>query len=89
MWDIFTRQYICVKYSHILYNKNMNIKAESLIKEKLLSALRLVLRPLVRLCLAQGVNYKVLMETLKITFVQVAEEAVSYTHLTLPTTERV
>ncbi|MEI8119116.1 MAG: DUF6502 family protein [Methylophilaceae bacterium] len=74
MWDIFTRQYICVKYSHILYNKNMNIQAENLIKEKLLSALRLVLRPLVRLCLAQGVNYKVLMETLKITFVQVAEE---------------
>ena len=74
MWDIFTRQYICVKYSHIRYNKHMNIQAENLIKEKMLSALRLVLKPLVRLCLARGINYKMLLETVKIIFVQVAEE---------------
>lgn len=74
MWDIFTRQYICVKYSHILYNANMNIKDENLIKEKMLSALRMVLKPLVRLCLAKGINYKMLQETIKTIFVQVAEE---------------
>ena len=52
----------------------MNMHAENLIKEKILSALRIVLKPFVRFCLAKGINYKMLLETLKIIFVQVAEE---------------
>ncbi|NOS97838.1 MAG: hypothetical protein HOP25_05135 [Methylotenera sp.] len=40
----------------------------------MLTALQRVLKPLVRLALAQGINYQMLLETLKIVFVQVAEE---------------
>ena len=81
MCDIFTRQDICVKISHIyirfLYTINMmNIletHSESVIKQRVRTALQRVLKPLVRLALSQGINYQMLLETLKIVFVQVAD----------------
>lgn len=48
--------------------------AESTINQKMLAAIQRVLKPLVRLALAQGINFQMLVETLKIVFVQVAEE---------------
>ena len=48
--------------------------AENAVKHKMLTAIQRVLKPLVRLALAQGINYQMLLETLKIVFVQVAEE---------------
>lgn len=78
MCDNFTRQHINVKNSHSLYNKTMTKNAESssdnLVKQRVLTALQRVLKPLVRLALAQGVNYPMLLETLKVVFVRVAEE---------------
>lgn len=44
------------------------------IKQQVLIALQRVLKPLIKLALAQGVNYPMLLETLKLVFVQVAEE---------------
>lgn len=44
------------------------------VQQKMLTALQRVLKPLIRLALAQGVNYPMLLETLKTVFVQVAEE---------------
>jgi Family of unknown function (DUF6502) len=40
----------------------------------MLTAMQRVLKPLVRLALTQGINYQMLLESLKIVFVQVAEE---------------
>ena len=54
--------------------KNAEISSDNPIKEKVLTALQRVMKPLVRLALAQGINYQMLLETLKIVFVQVAEE---------------
>lgn len=48
--------------------------SENPVKQRMLTALQRVLKPLVRLALAQGINYQMLLETLKIVFVQVAEE---------------
>lgn len=44
------------------------------VQQKMLTALQRVLKPLIKLALAQGVNYPMLLETLKTVFVQVAEE---------------
>lgn len=78
MCDNFTRQYICVRNTHLLYNQLMNRHAETSsqnpLAQKMLSALQRVLKPLIRLALAQGINYQMLLETLKVVFVQVAEE---------------
>ena len=54
--------------------KNAEVSSDNLIKEKVLTALQRVLKPLVRLALTQGINYQMLLESLKIVFVQVAEE---------------
>jgi hypothetical protein len=54
--------------------KNAEISSDNPIKEKVLTALQRVMKPLVRLALAQGINYQMLLETLKLVFVQVAEE---------------
>ncbi|MGB2831836.1 MAG: DUF6502 family protein [Methylotenera sp.] len=48
--------------------------SESAIKQRVRTALQRVLKPLVRLALSQGINYQMLLETLKTVFVQVAEE---------------
>jgi hypothetical protein len=79
MWDNFTRQYKCVKISHILYNAiNMLNTSESVsensMQQKLHTALHRVLKPLVRLALSHGINYPIILETLKSVFVQVAEK---------------
>jgi hypothetical protein len=55
-------------------NKYAEVSSDNPTKEKVLTALQRVLKPLVRLALAQGINYQMLLETLKIVFVQVAEE---------------
>lgn len=44
------------------------------VQQKTLTALHRVLKPLIRLALAKGVNYPMLLETLKTVFVQVAED---------------
>lgn len=44
------------------------------VKKRVLTVLQCVLKPFARLALAQGVNYPMLLETLKLVFVQVAEE---------------
>ena len=54
--------------------KNAEVSSDNLIKVKVLTALQRVLKPLVRLALTQGINYQMLLESLKIVFVQVAEE---------------
>lgn len=77
-----TSTYLCKKIPHILsyilYNRTMiesaNNTSENPVKQRVLTALQRVLKPLVRLSLAQGINYQMLLETLKIVFVQVAEE---------------
>lgn len=48
--------------------------SENPLKQRMLSALQRVLKPLIRLALAQGINYQMLLDTLKVVFVQVAEE---------------
>jgi hypothetical protein len=48
--------------------------SENPVKQRMLSALQRVLKPLIRLALAQGINYQMLLDTLKVVFVQVAEE---------------
>ncbi|NOT67865.1 MAG: hypothetical protein HOP04_06000 [Methylophilaceae bacterium] len=48
--------------------------SENTIKKRVLTALQRVLKPLIRLMLSQGVNYPMLLETLKSVFVEVAEE---------------
>jgi len=53
---------------------NTKASSDNAVKHSILSALRRVLKPLIRLSLAQGLNYQMLLETLKIVFVQVAEE---------------
>lgn len=57
-----------------MLNSNVESLADSAVKQKMLTALQRVLKPLVRLALAQGINFQMLLETLKIVFVQVAEE---------------
>jgi hypothetical protein len=54
--------------------KNTEPSSENPIKQRMLTALQRVLKPLVRLSLSQGINYQMLVETLKVVFVQVAEE---------------
>lgn len=53
---------------------NYEITSSNSVQQKMLTALQRVLKPLIRLALAQGVNYPMLLETLKTVFVQVAEE---------------
>lgn len=55
-------------------NKYAEVSSDNPTREKVLNALQRVLKPLVRLALAQGINYQMLLESLKIVFVQVAEE---------------
>ena len=55
-------------------NKYAEVSSDNPIREKVLTALQRVLKPLVRLALSQGINYQMLLESLKIVFVQVAEE---------------
>jgi hypothetical protein len=54
--------------------KNTEPSTENPIKQRMLTALQRVLKPIVRLSLSQGINYQMLVETLKVVFVQVAEE---------------
>jgi hypothetical protein len=54
--------------------KNADAPSDNSVKQQVLTALQRVLKPLIRLALAQGVNYPMLLETLKSVFVQVAEE---------------
>jgi hypothetical protein len=55
-------------------NKNAETSSENPLTQRMLTALQRVLKPLIRLSLAQGINYQMLSETLKTVFVQVAEE---------------
>jgi len=55
-------------------NKSAETSSENPVAKKMLTALQRVLKPLIRLSLAQGINYQMLLETLKTVFVQVAEE---------------
>lgn len=55
-------------------NKIAENISENPAKQLMLNALKRVLKPLIRLCLAQGINYQMLIETLKAVFVQVAED---------------
>ncbi|HPH06858.1 MAG TPA: DUF6502 family protein [Methylotenera sp.] len=71
-----------MKISHIFLNlqytkgmlSNVDSLAENVTQKKMLTAMQRVLKPLIRLALAQGINYQMLLETLKTVFVQVAEE---------------
>jgi hypothetical protein len=54
--------------------KNIEVNSDNSTKQRVLNALQRVLKPLIRLALAQGVNYPMLIETLKTVFVEVAEE---------------
>lgn len=53
---------------------NYEMTANNSVQQKVLTAIKRVLKPLIRLALAQGVNYPMILETLKTVFVQVAEE---------------
>ena len=53
---------------------NYEMTTSNSVQQRMLTALQRVLKPLIRLALAQGVNYPMLLETLKTVFVQVAEE---------------
>lgn len=55
-------------------NKNAEASSDNPVKQRMLTALQHVLKPLIRLSLAQGINYQMLLESLKVVFVQVAEE---------------
>lgn len=55
-------------------NKNAEASSDNPVKQRMLTALQRVLKPLIRLALAQGINYQMLLESLKVVFVQVAEE---------------
>jgi hypothetical protein len=55
-------------------NRGSDYFSENLTSKMMLSALKRVLKPLIRLCLAQGINNQMLVETLKSVFVQVAED---------------
>lgn len=55
-------------------NKDTEASSDNPVKKLVLKALHQVLKPLIRLALSQGVNYPMLLETLKSVFVQVAEE---------------
>lgn len=55
-------------------NKHAETSSENPLAQKVLAALQRVLKPLIRLALAQGINYQMMLETLKVVFVQVAEE---------------
>ena len=48
--------------------------SEGPIKQKVLAALRRVLKPIIKLALVQGINYQMLMEAIKTVLVQVAQE---------------
>ncbi len=54
--------------------KNAETSSDNVVKQRVLTALQQVIKPLIRLALAQGINYPMLLETLKVVFVQVAEE---------------
>lgn len=54
--------------------KIAEVSSENPIKQRVLTAMQRVLKPLIRLCLSQGINYQMLLESMKIVFVQVAEE---------------
>lgn len=53
---------------------NSESTSSNSVQHRVLSAFQRVLKPLIRLALAQGLNYPMLLETLKAVFVQVAEE---------------
>lgn len=55
-------------------NKHAETSSENPLAQKVLAAMQRVLKPLIRLALAQGINYQMMLETLKVVFVQVAEE---------------
>lgn len=55
-------------------NRHADTSSENPVTQKMLTALQRVLKPLIRLSLAQGINYQMLLEILKTVFVQVAEE---------------
>lgn len=55
-------------------NKSAEVSSDNPLKQRVLTGLQYVLKPLVRLALAQGINYPMLLEILKGVFVQVAEE---------------
>lgn len=55
-------------------NRHADTSSENPVTQKMLTALQRVLKPLIRLSLAQGINYQMLLEILKTIFVQVAEE---------------
>ncbi len=69
MWDNYTRQYVCVKIAHILYNLKMNenteIASDKPVNLKVITALQDVLKRLIKLALTQGINYQMLSELLK------------------------
>lgn len=48
--------------------------SDNAVQQRVLTALHRVLKPLIRLALAKGINHQMLQETLKSVFVQVAEE---------------
>jgi len=60
------------------YNQDMpydyEINTRNAVQQKMLTALEQVLKPLIKLALAQGINFPMLLETLKTVFVQVAEK---------------
>jgi len=50
------------------------ITTSNSVQQRMLTALQRVLKPLIKLALTQGVNYPMVLETLKTVFVQVAEK---------------
>lgn len=68
MWNFFPRS---GKFHFIKNPDEMNMNSRQPI---LLSVIRKVLKPLVRLCLGNGVTYPMLLEELKQVFVKVAEK---------------
>ncbi|OIR04641.1 hypothetical protein GALL_133110 [mine drainage metagenome] len=55
-------------------NKIAEVNSENPVTQRMLTALQRVLKPLIRLSLAQGINFQMLVETLKTVLVQVAED---------------
>lgn len=55
-------------------NKFAEVNSENPVTQRMLTALQRVLKPLIRLSLAQGINFQMLVEILKTVLVQVAED---------------
>lgn len=71
--NIFVEKFPTLDIIRIM-NKHAETSSENPLTQRVLTALQRVLKPLIRLSLAQGINYQMLLETLKTVFVQVAEE---------------